>query len=149
MSEGAFPYSESLVGREIGVSRSTLRNWRGLHLEEELDWQKNGAEILLSASGLDRIVKLVGAPQLDLVACLAGQKKNGAPKKMTIVPPMPMNPRMVLAEDENGERCLVDVDKNGTFVFGDVIEVGPHETQKGIWRLVSQVPRDRRRPVHV
>jgi hypothetical protein len=152
MSEGAFPYSESLIGREIGVSRGTLRSWRGLHLEESLDWQKNGAEILLSEDGVKRVAKLAGVslPNLDLTHCLAGQKKNGAvatAKKMVVVPPMPINPRVVLAEDENGERSLVDVGRNGMFVFGDVIEVGPHPVQQGIWRHLGDIPRDRRRPI--
>jgi transposase-like protein len=149
MSEGAFPYSESLIGREIGVSRGTLRSWRGLHLEESLDWQKNGAEILLSEDGVKRVAKLAGVslPNLDLTHCLAGQKKNGAMKKMTVVPPMPINPRVVLAEDDAGKRHLVDVGRNETFVFGDELEVGPHAVQQGIWRHLGDIPRDRRRPI--
>lgn len=151
MSDLAFPYSEARLAGQLAITRREIRQLRADHLEQGLDWQKNGAEILLSKDGLARICRFEGTPltRVKLDECLSqknGENSTVLHKKMTVAPPMPINTRMVLAEDEQGERCLVDVGKNGTFVFGDEIEVGPHESQQGIWQLLSAVPRDRRRP---
>jgi hypothetical protein len=145
--KAAFLYSEALLAKQIGLSRTKSRALRE-RLEEGVDWEKNpGGEVLLAEEGIQRIIDFTkSAAIVNRELCLA--EKNGAPdhkKIMRVVPPMPMNPRVVLAEDMDGKRLLVWVGRNATFSFGDEIEVQPHPVQSGILQLVSPIPRLRRR----
>lgn len=144
----AFKYSESRLSHEINVSRTYVRSLREDNLKQGVHWQKNpGGEVLLTQKGVNAILDLTSKSIVDLDLCLA--QKNGARNQtqiMRVVPPMPMNPRVVLAENDDGKRLLVDVGRNGTFCFGDQIEVKTHPVQTGILQLVSPIPRDRRRP---
>jgi len=150
-----FIYSEARIADAIGVSRDEIRQIRDVHLSSKLHWKKIGREILLTESALKSMIdlfvrtKLFAATPPKLSDCLPQKHgTNGARKKMRIVA-IPMNPRMVLANEAGDpamDQLLVYVGRNATFAFGDEIEVGPMEGQKGIWQLTSELPRDRRRP---
>lgn len=60
---------------------------------------------------------------------------------------LPVNQRVLIARDSNKQVHTVEVGQSATFVYGDLIEVKPHPTQGGIFKLISAVPRDRRRPL--
>jgi hypothetical protein len=150
-----FLYSEARAAKALGVNRDEIREIRELHLERNSDWRKIGRDILLTEAGLLLLIRfLVGARLYNsdlprLSDCLPQKNgANGARKKMRVVA-VPINPRMVLANDSGDpgqEQHLVYVGRNATFAFGDEIEVEPVPEQKGIWQLTSEVPRNRRRP---
>jgi hypothetical protein len=164
-SSSTFQYRESSVAEQLGLSTADLKRSRDRHLVADSDWKKMAGEICFSAAGLSKLWRLEQVPRprtLDLSLCIRGSKKglvarNGSqpilagsaalpiPRKFTITL-IPPNPRTVLADDEHGLRQLVDVGNNATFVVGDEIEVAPHRSQLGIWRLLSSLPRDKRRP---
>jgi hypothetical protein len=63
--------------------------------------------------------------------------------KKFVVVQIPLNPRMVLANesgDPNQDRHLVYVGINTNFVIGDALDVAPYETQKEVWRFVGTMP---------
>lgn len=150
-----FLYSEAQLAKAIGVSRDEMRDVRELHLDRDSDWKKIRREILLTEAGLRLLVRFFVGTKLfstdvpRLSECLPQKNSaNGAKKKMRIVA-IPLNPRMVLANDSGDpgqEQHLVYVGRNATFVFGDEIEIEPVPGQKGVWQVISAVPRDRRRP---
>jgi hypothetical protein len=151
-----FKYSEARLAEAIGIDRDQLRITRGL-LKEGRDWKKIRGEILLSEGSANYVLKAYDVEKLELDQCLPLKEPvpeivelNGHPlrKKMRVVPPKPFNPRIVLAQDDEGNREIVWVGRNDNFCFNDEIEVEPHETQIGILQCVSEIPRDRRRPLH-
>ena len=154
-----FQYSEALFAQETGLSRTHIRFLREQHLNENVHWQKTRGEIAFSSSAIKRLWRTlrVRPASFDLARCIIGaQEKNGAesillgsashpiPRKMTVFA-IPPNPMVVRATDEHGEPQLVWVGRNFNFVRGDEIEVAPHESQQGFWRLLGPLPRDRRR----
>jgi hypothetical protein len=152
-----FKYSEARLAEVIGLEREKFRNIRRMALKEGRDWKKFRGEVLLSEGTVNYIARAFGVESLDLERCLPVDdeqpppeivESNGHPqrKKMRVVPPKPFNPRIVIAEDEQGNREIVWVGRNDNFCFNDEIEVEPHETQTGILQCVSEIPRDRRRP---
>lgn len=66
------------------------------------------------------------------------------PVEMEIVK-IPINVRVVWAKTHDGKIHTVFVGNNATFAHGDKIRVRPYPGQPGIWDLVGQPPRDRRR----
>jgi hypothetical protein len=152
MDSATFKFSEARVAEQLGISRDAIRDVRAINLEPGLDWKKISGEILLTHDAVGRVVKLTFTQMPDLELCLPQPKSPQVPngehplrKKMRVIPPRPFNPRVVFAQDAEGNRQLVWVGRNDTFCFDDEIEVEPHETQTGILQCVSPVPRDRRR----
>ena len=146
------------MAEAIGVEREEVRAFRET-LKEGRDWKKIRGQVMLSDGSATYVGKAYGV-ELDLekllspalveeplpeVTELNGQNGHW-PKKMRVVPPKPFNPRIVLAQDDQGNREIVWVGRNENFCFNDEIEVEPHETQTGILQCVSEMPRDRRRP---
>lgn len=151
-----FLYSEALVAEQLGLPRDAARELREKNLRRGTHWKKNNGDILLTELAVERIAALCLTKMPDLERCKLSPRPQASPngeslppprKKLTVVPPMPINPRMVRAQDENGECHLVDVGRNGTFVFNDEIEVEPHPAQLGMFLCLSPIPRDRRRPL--
>lgn len=155
----AFLYSEARLTDSLGISREDLRPVRQL-LKEGRDWKKIGGEILLTKGSTNYISKAFGGGAPDLESLLpvheappeVAQSNGAVHRKMRVIPPMPINPRVVYAQDVDAQgeegKALVWVGHNDTFCFEDVLEVEPHETQTGILQCVSEIPRDRRRPHH-
>jgi len=147
-------FSETIVARALGLTRGDAREFRQLHLAFG-DWKKKRGEVLLTLDAIDRFARFYNlkTPTIDELEKFAteGSSNNGEqpPEKKIwhgrIVPPKPLNPRLVFVEDENGERYVVEVGRNATFCFDDHIEFVPHETQTGIWSCLSPIPRDTRR----
>lgn len=155
MPAPGFNYSEMRVAEQLGLSRDEARDLRVSHLERDVDWKKIRGTILLTQKGISQLVKIQKSKPPNLKLCLpadeTAQPSNGAEehpttrRTMRVIPPMPFNPRIVYAQDDEGEKHLVEVGRNATFCFDDQIEVEPHETQIGILQCVSAIPRDRRR----
>jgi hypothetical protein len=156
-----FRFYESIIASELGVSRSDLKFWRDKRLKPGRDWKKVGGEIALSLRGIRRVLhqRKVRDP-LEILSriekksagrngnneiILVGSKTQPIPRHMTVVN-VPPNPRVLMAEDEHGSRELIWVGRNATFAIGDKIEVAPHETQHGVWQLLSPIPQTKRRP---
>jgi hypothetical protein len=108
--------------------------------------------VLLSERGLIHLLNFTGNLEgSDLaaidVASLLTEKNGSEPEpetKKLVVVAICANPRMVLANesgDPNQPRELVDVGRNKNFAVGDVVEVGHHKAQQGVWQLVSKLPR--------
>jgi hypothetical protein len=158
-----FRFYESIVAEELGVSRGDLKFWRDQRLKKDRDWKKIGGEIALSLRGIRRVLHehkvrdpLEALSRIEKKAAgkngngpneliLVGSKTHPVPRHMTIIN-VPMNPRVVLAVDEYGSRELIWVGRNSNFAIGDKIDVAPHETQEGIWQLLSALPLNKRRP---
>lgn len=153
MDPSTFKYSEARVAEQLGLPREALRDVRLVNFAPGLDWKKISGEILLTEGAVERAAKLTFTKTPELERCLPQPKAHQANgeqptrKKMRVIPPRPFNPRIVFAEDAEGNRQLVWVGRNDTFCFDDEIEVEPHETQTGILQCVSPVPRDTRRPI--
>lgn len=150
MAQAAFKYSEELVSRQIGLPRDEIRVIREENFDSGVDFKKIRGEIMLTENAVWRLatLSLTKMPKLELCEpSKEPETPNGEhlPKKMRVVPPMPINPRIVYAMDEEGNRELVWVGRNGTFCFEDEIEVAPHPEQTGILICLSPIPRDRRR----
>jgi hypothetical protein len=157
-----FKFSEARLAEAIGIDRDEARLSRELlKLKEGRDWKKIRGRVLLSEGSAKYVAQAYGVKELDMELCLPAEEpdpppevvetngQNGHwPKKMRVVPPKPFNPRIVLAQDDQGNREIVWVGRNDNFCFNDEIEVEPHETQTGILQCVSEMPRDRRRPLH-
>jgi hypothetical protein len=147
-----FEYSEALVADQLGLPRDAAKELREKNLRRGTHWKKNNGDILLTETAVERIASLCLTKMPDLERCKPAARQedgNGAHplrKKLRVVPPMPINPRLVYGQDDDGERHVVDVGRNGTFVYDDEIEVEPHPEQQGIFICVSPTPRDRRRP---
>lgn len=161
MAETAFHFSEARLAEQLGLSRDEVREVRQQKLARGVDWKNVRGEILLTEAGVSRIADLNHLKQPNLESCRAVAREdqsNGQGhrhplrKQMIVVPRMPSNPRIVCAkerpEDPDEAVSLVWVGRNENFCFGDVIEVEPHETQTGVWQCVSEIPRNRRRPIH-
>lgn len=146
-----FLYSEKRLALALGISFDRAREIRELHLQSDADWKKIRREILLTEGGLRTVVRVsmntrfAAPPKLSDCLPQKNGAANGAKKKMRVVA-IPMNPRMVLATESGPEQLLVYVGRNATFALDDEIEVEPFPEQKGVWQLVSAIPRDRRRP---
>jgi len=148
--KGAFPYSEIRVAEQLGISREQMREVRAKNLVRDVDW-KNGGEVRLTEDAIWMLCRVLLLKLPNLEFCLHEEKKHAPTEqpesqKMTVIPPRPLNPRVIYAIDDDGNKALVWVGNNATFAFNDVIEVVPHETQTGILQCVSPIPRDRRRP---
>ncbi len=161
----AFQYSEALFAEETGLSRGEAKYHRDQILKEGVDWKKERGEVVLSASAIKRVWRVLqGRPApFELSRCLVSVigHKNGADKKNdasillgSSARPIPrkmkvlmaaLNPRVVRAVDQHGDNHLVWVGSNSNFVHGDLIDVVPHDTQPPFWRFIGPMPRDRRR----
>jgi hypothetical protein len=148
-----FKYSEARLADSLGVTRQDLRPIRQRLLREGRDWKKIHGQVLFSEGSTLYIAKAFGVESPNLEALLVPLEEDPPPaivesngyKKMRVIPPKPLNPRVIYAQDEAGNKSLVWVGRNDTFCFDDEIEVKPHETQTGILECVSEIPRDRRR----
>jgi hypothetical protein len=143
-----FLYPEHGLADALGISSNRARAIREMRLREDVDWKKIAREIMLTESGAETVARVCDADLPKLADCLPQKNgANGSTKKMRVVN-IPMNPRMVLA-NESGEpgreQHLVYVGRNATFAFGDEIEVRPSHEQKGVWELTGAFPRERRR----
>jgi hypothetical protein len=141
MSEERF--SEDKLATQLGVPRKDLRGVRKVAMTEHVDWEKIDGEIYYTLTGLHLLKGFYDVPLVTVTSIQADLPKNGR-VKMTVVD-IPMNPRTVLAEDEQGARSVVFVGRNATFARGDKIEVGPYEGQQDVFQLLSAIPRDKRR----
>lgn len=147
----AFIFKEAWVAEVLAVTRSELRSHRNTHLEENVDWKKDGGEIRLSTRGLERVLAWNGLALTDEFLEKLKEKNDATetgPKKLTVVA-IPPNLRMVLANesgDSNQDRELVDVGNNKNMAIGDLLEVTEHEVQHGMFQLVSKLPATNRRP---
>lgn len=156
MTDATFQYSEARFGELIGLSREKIRESRD-QLVPDREWKKLRGQVMLTADAIWLICALYGVQVPDLEQCKPQAPEQGtngeheARKKMRVVQPMPINPRIVYAEElgENGDgnhvKMIVWVGDHKNFCFGDEIEVEPHEVQTGILQCVSPIPRDRRR----
>jgi hypothetical protein len=148
----AFIFKEAWVAEVLALPRSELRSHRNTHLEENVDWKKDGGEIKLSERGLERVLAWNGLPLTDEFLEKLKEKSDATEpgqKKLTVVVAIPPNSRMVLANesgDPNEDRELVDVGNNTNLAIGDVLEVGEHEVQHGMFQLLSKLPTTSRRP---
>jgi hypothetical protein len=136
-------YSEDKLAVQIGIPRKELRDVRRASMVEGVDWEKIGGEIMLTLTGLHRLRDFF---DFDLVTvhAIAGEPIKNGRITLTVVE-IPMNPKTVLADDALGRRYVVDVGRNATFCREDKIEAGPHETQGDLLKLLSPIPRDKRR----
>lgn len=142
----AFIFKEAWVAQVLAVTRSELRSHRNTHLEEDVDWKKDGGEIKLSTRGLERVLAWNG---LALTDELSQKLKEKDGTKKLIVVKIPPNRRMVLANESGDpeQACeLVDVGNNKNFAIGDVLEAAEHEVQHDVFQLVSKLPTTNRRP---
>lgn len=156
---GVFRYSEELLAQHLGQSREQLKSIRDQRLQRGRDWDKNGAGVLLSNSGLRVLWREIGAhpTTFDLRECLsaAPRKKNGAetnvgaialgsatmpiPVEMRITR-IPSNPQVVLCHDAHNRLQSVWVGRNALFVTGTLLKVVPHPAMPGFWMVKGPLP---------
>jgi hypothetical protein len=143
-----FTYSERRIGERTGWSRAELKKLRG-GLDEDVHWKRLQGAVSFNLAGLKQLWKKTRAAELLDLQALA---EPAAPKPTILLAPLnaprtmrvialPLNPRIVLAEDELRQRYTVRVTDNGVFHVGLEIEAEPDPANPGIWRVVGPVPR--------
>jgi hypothetical protein len=151
MSEhnGAFIYSEARLGEVTNWPRKFAKKLRDDLLERDRDWRLEHGAVRLNLEGLKRLWKKTRAPALRDLASLiepvtAREAINlpplNAPRRMRVTA-IPINPFIVLAQDQLRQDYSVRVAKNEVFCVGLEISAEPDPTHPGIWRVVGPVPR--------
>lgn len=149
-----FTFSEARFANALGVSRSDLKSIREKNLEKNVDWKRvAGGEIGLTRSALKRLWKKLPAGKtdsIDLASCVL----QAPPERHATIPmqpldaarqmrvsAIPLNPFIVLAEDEHGQVYRVLVARNSVFARGIEISARPDPNHADIWMIVGPVPR--------
>jgi hypothetical protein len=112
-------YSESQLATHLGITRSTLENFRSSSLKKN-DAKKIGRSLFISEPALQKLLRSLGSEGLDCSDCL---EKNGAEPpspepefvELTVTRVYP-NPHVIEAcLDETGELVRVSVMSNTNF----------------------------------
>jgi len=134
--------SEVDFGRRFGISRTTLRDLRAKHLEEGVDFEKNGGPVVLTKNGREKIAGLIRT------ADRAGEPvavQDAIVERILIVAVVPKNPRVVLAvaPGTTEPRLTVRVASNVNYALGMEITARPADDGSACYWVTSKAPKFR------
>jgi hypothetical protein len=150
--------SENDAAAALGCSREYLRDLRKNALERDKHWTMKAREVVLTPEGVEAVrehimlncgsekvaVDGVVTAKIAVGAALAGileRAGKGADEIEVTVKRMVTNPRIVLADTEDGEEVRVAVRSSKNFRPGMVVPVRAVDAASGMYELARACPR--------
>ncbi len=134
-------YSEALLASRLGITRTALDDFRRGSLKKN-EAKKIGRQNFISESALKKLLAKLGSDGLDCSSCLL-HSANGVVLVELVVTKVHLNPHLIQAANEAGQRVLVYVQKNKNFRPRMKLKARPPNEPPAsqLYRLEGRCPR--------
>jgi hypothetical protein len=164
--------SEETCAVKLGLKRDVMTSMRGEHLVEGDDWTVQNRRVMITESGMEKLLEAVGISRPEQNPVLPESQNEQQPdqpqpspaealpqnRQEVLSPPKPTEVTLIIAKPpprnryiieavpkDGGEMVRVRVHDNQNFLPGMEIEARPDEAYSDVFVLIGRCPRYRGR----